>query len=75
MTRQVSSAGRSAGMPRCSRSRHSSRKPMPTRPGVEEIRPLADMDAFWRQYRGFDAQIRSPATRQSDPDRLSMLKR
>jgi len=37
---------------------------------TEELRPLADMDTFWRQYRGLDGQIRDLATRQTDPNRL-----
>jgi hypothetical protein len=36
----------------------------------EEIRPLADMDTFWRQYRGLDGQIRNLATQQSNPNRV-----
>lgn len=37
---------------------------------VEELRPLTEMDASWRQYDGLDAQIRSRATQQNDPERL-----
>lgn len=37
---------------------------------TEELRPLADIDTFWRQYHGLDGQIRALATRQSDPNRV-----
>jgi type II secretory pathway pseudopilin PulG len=37
---------------------------------VEELRPLADSDTYWRQYRALDGQIRSLATQPNDPARL-----
>jgi hypothetical protein len=37
---------------------------------VEELRPLADMDTFWRQYRGLDGQLRDLATQQDNPNHL-----
>jgi hypothetical protein len=37
---------------------------------VEEVRPLADIDTFWRQYHALDGQIRSLATQPEDPARL-----